>query len=306
MIPVIIPAYEPDSNFPVLLGTLAENNVGPVIVVDDGSGEQYAAIFEKAGSLVEGNSGTVLVHEVNRGKGRALKTAFQYILENYQGVIGAVTADSDGQHTVDCIRKVMAALEEKPQELILGVRDFSGDDIPWKSRFGNNLAEKVFAYVAGVHVSDTQTGLRGIPREFMRDLLEVAGERFEFETQMLLESVNRYPISEVEIETIYDSVDDHQTHFDPVADSIKIYRILGKKFLKYIFASFSSSILDLALFSVFCFFLEGRYVSYVAVATVLARIISTVYNYTINYKVVFKSKENVGKASAKYFLLAVI
>lgn len=306
MIPVIIPAYEPDSNLPVLLGTLAENNVGPVIVVDDGSGEQYAAIFEKARSLVEGNGGTVLVHEVNRGKGRALKTAFQYILENYQGVIGAVTADSDGQHTVDCIRKVMAALEEKPQELILGVRDFSGDDIPWKSRFGNNLTEKVFAYVAGVHVSDTQTGLRGIPREFMRDLLEVAGERFEFETQMLLESVNRYPISEVEIETIYDSVDDHQTHFDPVADSIKIYRILGKKFFKYIFASFSSCILDLALFSVFCFFLEGQYVSYVAVATVLARVISAVYNYTINYKVVFKSKENVGKASAKYFLLAVI
>lgn len=306
MIPVIIPAYEPDSNLPVLLGTLAENNVGPVIVVDDGSGEQYAAIFEKARSLVEGNGGTVLVHEVNRGKGRALKTAFQYILENYQGVIGAVTADSDGQHTVDCIRKVMAALEEKPQELILGVRDFSGDDIPWKSRFGNNLTEKVFAYVAGVHVSDTQTGLRGIPREFMRDLLEVAGERFEFETQMLLESVNRYPISEVEIETIYDSVDDHQTHFDPVADSIKIYRILGKKFFKYFFASFSSCILDLALFSVFCFFLEGQYVSYVAVATVLARIISAVYNYTINYKVVFKSKENVGKASAKYFLLAVI
>lgn len=306
MIPIVIPAYEPDSNLPLLLHTLAENNVGPVIVVDDGSGEQYASIFEKARSLVEGNGGTVLVHEVNRGKGRALKTAFQYILDNYQGVVGAVTADSDGQHTVDCIRKVMAALEAKPEELILGVRDFSGDDIPWKSRFGNNLTEKVFAYVAGVHVSDTQTGLRGIPREFMRDLLDVAGERFEFEMQMLLESVNRYPISEVKIETIYDSVEDHQTHFDPVADSIKIYRILGKKFLKYIFASFSSSILDLALFSVFCFFLEGRYISYVAVATVLARIISAVYNYTINYKVVFKSKENVGKASAKYFLLALV
>lgn len=306
MIPIVIPAYEPDSNLPLLLHTLAENNVGPVIVVDDGSGEQYASIFEKARSLVEGNGGTVLVHEVNRGKGRALKTAFQYILDNYQGVVGAVTADSDGQHTVDCIRKVMAALEAKPEELILGVRDFSGDDIPWKSRFGNNLTEKVFAYVAGVHVSDTQTGLRGIPREFMRDLLDVAGERFEFEMQMLLESVNRYPISEVEIETIYDSVEDHQTHFDPVADSIKIYRILGKKFLKYIFASFSSSILDLVLFSVFCFFLEGRYISYVAVATVLARIISAVYNYTINYKVVFKSKENVGKASAKYFLLALV
>ena len=227
MIPIIIPAYEPDSNLPLLLHILAENHIGPVIVVDDGSGDQYLAIFEKARSLVAGNGGTVLVHEVNKGKGRALKTAFQYILENYQNVIGAVTADSDGQHTVDCIRKVMETLQAKPQELILGVRDFSGDDIPWKSRFGNNLTEKVFAYVAGVHVSDTQTGLRGIPREFMRDLLDVAGERFEFETQMLLESVNRYPISEVEIETIYDSVEEHQTHFDPVADSIKIYRILG-------------------------------------------------------------------------------
>ncbi len=82
MIPVIIPAYEPDSNLPVLLSTLAENKIGPVILVDDGSGDKYSAIFEKARSLVAENGGTVLVHEVNRGKGRALKTAFQYILEN--------------------------------------------------------------------------------------------------------------------------------------------------------------------------------------------------------------------------------
>ena len=141
----------------------------------------------------------------------------------------------------------------------------------------------------------------------MRELLEVKGERFEFETRMLLESAGKYQIKEVPIKTIYDSKENHQTHFNPVKDSIRIYRILGAKFIKYIFASLSSCLIDLLLFAVFCHFLKaGNPESYVLISSVLARILSAVYNYCMNYKLVFKSREHIGKAAAKYFALAIV
>lgn len=307
IIPIIIPAYEPDDRLIFLLNTLNENKIGPIIIVDDGSGAEYSDIFKQAREIIECSRGTLLVHSVNQGKGRALKTAFHYIIENYsENIPGVITADSDGQHTVICIKKIIETLCENPNNLILGVRNFSGKGIPWKSRFGNNLTEKVFAYVAGIHVSDTQTGLRGIPRSFLDYLLEVPGERFEFETQMLLESAGKYSIKEVPIETIYDSEENHQTHFNPVADSIKIYRVIGKRFAKYIFSSFSASIIDLFLFLTFSAVFKKRFASYIAIATVLARIISATYNCLINYQIVFKSNENMLSSGIKYFILAVI
>jgi putative flippase GtrA len=155
-------------------------------------------------------------------------------------------------------------------------------------------------------VTDTQTGLRGIPRAFMRELLDVPGERFEFETQMLLECAGSYPVIEVPIQTIYDSKENHQTHFNTLTDSVKIYRILAKKFMKYVFASFSSCVLDLVLFTIFCSMLKGKTGSYVAAATVLARVISATCNYALNYKVVFESKQKVHTSGVRYFLLAAV
>ena len=305
MIPIIIPAYEPDQRLIGLLKELSEYPYGPVILVNDGSGSAYEDIFKAAKNLLS-EKAILLTHEVNRGKGRALKTAFQYILEHLPKATGAVTADSDGQHTKKSIMNVAEMILQNQGDLILGVRTFDKEDIPWKSRFGNRLTEKVFTYVAGVHISDTQTGLRGIPREFMKELLTISADRFEFETQMLLLASGQYKIREIPIETIYDSKEDHQTHFNPLKDSVKIYAVLGKWFLRYTLASFSSSIVDLLLFTILCHFLRDQLTAYVAVATVMARIISAAYNYTVNYKIVFKSRENMGKAAWQYALLAVV
>lgn len=306
-VPIIIPSYEPDERLIELLNNLNDQNIGPVIIVNDGSSKEYEHIFEDARDIIKMLGGKLLVHEVNKGKGRALKTAFEYVLSHYPDAIGVVTADSDGQHTPKNIEEVIQTLTQNENKLILGVRKFDGEGIPWKSRFGNSLTEKVFKYVSGVHVTDTQTGLRGIPRQFMQELLDVKGERFEFEMRMLLESAGRYDILEIPIETIYDSEENHQTHFHPVKDSIKIYKILGGKFIKYILSSGSSCILDLALFAVLCHLLKTSFSgSYIVIATVSARVVSAIYNYIINYKVVFKSSESIGKSSGKYFLLAVI
>ena len=301
-IPLVIPSYEPDKRLIELIETLNDYN-DPIIIVNDGSNDSYNSIFN---SLVNKNL-IILKHNINKGKGRALKTAFEYIIKKYPDSIGCITADSDGQHSYKSIIDVRKALIDSPDSLIMGVRTFDGDHIPWKSKAGNKITIKVLSFLTGIRVSDTQTGLRGIPLKFMRELIEVPGERFEFETQMLIESIDRYPIVEVPVETIYDSKAHHQSHFNPLKDSFKIYRILVKKFIKYLVSSLSSSVLDIVLFALFCSLFKNSYhVWYASIATVSARLISAVYNYLINYILVFKSKEKVSKSAFRYFILAIV
>ncbi|MCR4704076.1 MAG: bifunctional glycosyltransferase family 2/GtrA family protein [Saccharofermentans sp.] len=307
LVPIVIPSYEPDSRLITLLKEFDAKGMGPVIIVNDGSSEEYDSIFAKAESIIGRLGGKFISYRPNRGKGRALKTAFEYISGNMPDALGCVTADSDGQHTPECITTIIRTLKEHPDNLILGVRTFDKKEIPWKSWFGNTITIKVFSYVSGMHVSDTQSGLRGIPFRFMKELIDCKGERFEYETQMLLECAGRYDLTEVPIRTVYDSKENHQTHFNPVKDSIRIYKILGKKFIKFIFASVSSFVIDILLFHLFVLlFKEGFPALYISMATVGARVISAVYNYLINYKFVFKSRASRATSLTKYALLAII
>lgn len=300
-VPIVIPSYEPDEKLITLLTDLKKSGFTDVIIVDDGSEEkQYQEIFAKAQAMEY----TVLHHAVNLGKGRALKTAFNHCIYYYPEAVGCVTIDSDGQHTAADMTACMEALLQNPQSLILGVRNFNEEGVPLRSSFGNKITRRVMRVLTGLSISDTQTGLRAIPLSFMKELLEEKGERFEFETNMLLATKeNGRPIIEVPIQTIY--LEENKTsHFHPIRDSIKIYAI----FFKFIISSMSSSIVDLVLFTLFLTLLEERSfgtVSYIMMATVLARVLSAVYNFTINYRVVFKSHDNAGRAVIKYACLAV-
>ena len=302
-IPVIIPAYEPDEKLLKLLKQLKEAGIVHIIVVDDGSGSDYQELFLQA-EAVEGCE--VLHHAVNLGKGRALKTAFNACLLKFPGLCGCVTADSDGQHTPGDILACMRKLWENPKALVLGCRNFDGADVPARSSFGNKCTRKVFRYLVGLSVSDTQTGLRAIPASFMKELMNVKGERFEYETNMLIETKNLdIPILEVPVETIY--LEENKTsHFNPIKDSIRIYMIFGK----FLFSSLSSSVLDLVLFGLFCKTLQAASgflgeLPYIVGATVMARIVSAVYNFLLNYKVVFRSSAGIAMTAVKYCALAV-
>lgn len=301
-IPVIIPSYEPDEKLTGLLADLRKDGFQNLVLVDDGSGKEYQHFFRQA----EEEFGChVMHHAVNMGKGRALKTAFDFVLQKFPDSVGSITADSDGQHTPECILSCAAALLAHPDSLIMGCRCFDKENVPARSEFGNKCTRVVMKYLAGVSVSDTQTGLRGIPSFFMKKLLFVKGDRFEFETNMLMETkTNKIPILEVPIKTIY--IEENKTsHFNPIKDSVRIYMIFGK----FLFSSLSSSVLDLVLFSIFCYLLKGMQwgsITYIMASTVFARILSAVYNYSINYKVVFESKSSVGSTLARYFLLALV
>lgn len=300
MVTVIIPSLNPDEKLMQVIRALTEIGFEDIIIVNDGSDKAHLMPFNEAAKYAEC---TVLTHEVNKGKGRALKTAFEYCIENRSGIEGVVTVDGDNQHRAEDILACAVRMQERKNSVILGVRDFSGKDVPFKSRFGNNMTSFVFRFACGMKISDTQTGLRAIPFSYLKEMCEVSGERFEYETNMLLtfKKLN-IPYEEVAIQTVY--IDENATtHFHPVRDSFKIYGII----LKFIFGSLSSCLIDLALFAVLKVLTAGlgNKMS-ILVSTVAARIISSFYNYNFNRKAVFDSRDNAAHTAVKYYVLCVI
>ena len=292
---LIIPAYKPAKELLALIGQFMENPAFVPVVVDDGSGPEYEGIFA---ALPQGVR--LLRHPQNRGKGAALKTAFQYALEQLPECGLAVTADADGQHRYEDILRVCATAGAHPGALVLGSRKFEGD-VPLRSRLGNGITRQVFGVASGVKVYDTQTGLRAFDREGLRRFLEVPGDRYEYEINMLLTAAQSgMPIIEEWIETVY--LDDNaSSHFNPFRDSLKIYLC--------IFKFCASSLLGFAIDYVLALILKGMTSSWPAAASVnfsviIARLVSATVNFMVNRRVVFNGNESLGKAIAKYAALA--
>lgn len=284
---VILPSLNPDEKLINTVNALLDKGFHDIIVVNDGSDEAHLTPFE---TISSNDSCTLLVHEINRGKGRALKTAMQYILANRPDSPGVITIDGDGQHHVDDILACAQAMLDRENEVILGVRDFSEPDVPFKSRFGNNMTKTVFRLFCGIRISDTQTGLRAIPAQYLKAMTEFSGERFEYETNMLLEmKANNIPFSEVGIKTIY--LDENaSTHFHPIRDSFKIYKVI----LKFGISSAVSSIIELLAFTLVNMILdlmplELKIELSILISSVISRVISSLCNYKMNRALVFNT-----------------
>ncbi|MCI6164720.1 MAG: bifunctional glycosyltransferase family 2/GtrA family protein [Lachnospira sp.] len=298
---VIIPSLNPDSKLVEVVESLIRTGFDDIIIVNDGSDESHLEPFELVSKHPEC---TILTHEVNKGKGRGLKTAFEFCLKNRPEIDGVVTVDGDNQHKANDILNCCEKMIECKDKVILGVRNFKGDNVPFKSRFGNNMTSFVFKFICGLNISDTQTGLRAIPYQYLQLFDEVKGERFEYETNMLLEfRQSNIGFVEVPIETVYIE-ENASTHFNPVKDSLKIYGVI----FKFLFSSLASSIIDLAMFSVLTGILFGKVdeALRILLCTVIARIISSVFNYTFNRKAVFKAKNKVKESVIRYYILCVL
>lgn len=302
MVFIVIPAYNPDRKLISLLKELFGRGEANVIVVNDGSDSDTLGLFTEAQEM----GCIVLCHAVNLGKGRAIKTAFNYILtQQFKGEeIFAVFADADGQHLVDSILAVEEKLMKNKDSLVMGCRCFDDKTIPFRSRFGNKLTCVVFKLLCGVRVSDTQTGLRGLSGETMRKFLPSKGERFEFEMNMLIEAREKeVNIVEVPISTVY--LDENKTsHFNPLKDSLRIYSV----FLKFLLSSSLSFVVDLSLFTIFIqvFNISLDKTLSIFPATIIARICSSLINYTINKRNVFNSNDKHNGIILRYYILCVV
>ena len=287
---VIIPAYQPDEKMVRLVEELREKTEYKVLVVDDGSDPDRQEFFRD----VE-NMATVLHHDGNKGKGAAIKTALRYVAEHYPQEEGVVTVDADGQHLVSDIVRVCKDWAEHRDALVLGSRRFTGH-VPFKSRAGNAITRFVFKISTGVKVYDTQTGLRAFSVDRIPLMLEMRGDRYEYEINVLLYATrHRIPIREVWIETVYIE-ENKSSHFHPVRDAWRIYKMI----LLFVASSVASFLIDIISFRLirWIFPAWGQ-----LAAEILARVISSVCNYFINKKLVFEGKG--ARSIVRYYILAI-
>ena len=270
-----------------------------IVIVDDGSKDDRQRFFEKAAALP---GCVVLHHEGNKGKGRALKTAFRYVLDELPEAEGVITIDGDGQHLVGDIIACGDVMLQNPGKVVLGCRNFDLPGIPPRSVAGNKTTARMFRLCYGIKLSDTQTGLRAIPRSCLERFCAIEGERFEYETNMLLH-MKRMGIGFIEqpIETVYED-ENVRSHYDPVKDSWRIFKIM----FKFLLSSFGSTLIDLGLFYLVMRLFGSRIGAYAELtATVIARVCSSFANFNANNTVVFSNKGSYKRALFRYYCLCI-
>ena len=303
-ISVVLPSLDPDEKLTAVVDGLLEYGFSDIILVNDGSKPENLHFFTDAAR--KHPEVTLLTHEVNRGKGAAMKTAFAWFLQNRPDGLGVITVDGDNQHhpadTRACCEKML-----ETGHCVLGCRDFNQEDVPPRSRFGNKTTSLVFKFFVVMTLSDTQTGLRAIPRKDLEILSQVSGDRYEYETNTLLAMKdNAIPFEEVKIRTVYIE-DNASSHFHPIRDSWRIYKLILSHFFRYTVSSLACAVVDTgaaaALNSLFLGTLSGFALT--AATEAGARVLSSLLNFYLNKKLVFQTKVSTGKAMLRYYCLAL-
>ena len=217
---MLIPAYEPDHQLIGLVDRLHGLHF-PVVVVDDGSGESYAHIFDAIK-----DKATIVTHHKNRGKGAALKTGMAHIRDHMSDVAGFITCDADGQHRVEDVQRVSQMLDSG-HKFVLSMRKLR-NKIPLRSKVGNLLSRVVYALLTKRYLSDNQSGLRGFSRSHIDWMVNVEKDNYDYEMNVLYYAAKKsIRIATLEIEAIY--IDNNQSsHFRPVTDTVRIYKSLFK------------------------------------------------------------------------------
>ena len=300
---VILPSLDPDNKLIAVVNGLLEYGFSDIIIVNDGSKAENLHYFETAALHPQVH---LLHHSVNLGKGAALKTAFRWFLENRPEAAGVVTVDGDNQHHPEDTRACALRMLESGN-IVLGARDFNQADVPSRSRFGNKTTSVIFKIFVGMTLSDTQTGLRAIPKAALTQLATVPGDRFEYETNMLLfMKTHSLPYEEVKIRTVYIE-ENKSSHFRAIRDSWRIYKLILAHFFKYTVSSLGCSVVDEGMYALLTYLLCTSLTDWklTAAAFLGARLVSSLLNFFLNHKIVFHSSEKLGKALGKYYAVAI-
>lgn len=276
---VLIPVYNPNEEIMDKFLEKLTKRFKNIVFVNDGCSHKHDKYMKKIAKKYP-----VIKHYVNLGKGRGLKNGINYILNNYPDAKVVVTADCDGQHTVKDIKKCGDVALKNADSLILGVRDFSQKLVPARSKFGNVITRNVLYSFVGQRVSDTQTGLRAMSMDVAKKLIDVSGERYEYETNVLIETkAKQIPIKEVVIDTIY--INDNETsHFNPVKDSIRVYKL----FTSYILFTLLAYVIETIIFAKTYNINNAFYIVplFLLLSKIVSSIIKKIFNNHVNIKYV--------------------
>ncbi|PWJ58569.1 glycosyltransferase involved in cell wall biosynthesis [Dyadobacter jejuensis] len=212
---VLIPTYNNQLTLlRVLDGVLQHADHAEVIVVNDGSTDRTLALLEGLHPDI-----TILHHEVNKGKGRALRLGFEEAIR--QGFDNVITIDSDGQHIPDDIPLFIQKAKAIPGALVMGARNMQQEGVPGKSSFGNKFSNFWFKVETGITLPDTQTGFRLYPLKPLQST-RLYTSKFETEIEVIVKLAWKdVPVVPVDIRVIYDK-DERVSHFRPFRDFSRI------------------------------------------------------------------------------------
>ena len=298
----VLPSLDPDDKLIAVVDGLLEYGFSDIILVNDGSKPENLHYFTDLAA--QHPEITLLTHEVNKGKGAALKNAFRPFLQNRPEGVGVVTVDGDNQHHPEDTRACCEHMLETGH-VTLGCRDFSLPEVPSRSRFGNRTTSAIFKIFVGMTISATQTGLRAIPREGLEQLVDVYGDRFVYETNMHLAFKTKgIPFDEVKIRTVYIE-ENKSSHFRVIHDSWRIYKLILAHFFRYTLSSLTSAVVDTLGYALLDRTLPLTGMALTAASGVGARVVSSLLNFFLNKKVVFKTNVSTGKAMLRYYMLAL-
>lgn len=203
----LIPALNAGRTLPAIVAE-ARRQLEPVVVIDDGSSDRTGDVARAAGAIV-------LRHEMNRGKGAALKTGFAWALQN--GYEGVITLDADGQHLPSEIPKFLAARGD----LIIGGRAHLFQHMLPRRRNANRFSAWCISKCAGVHVPDSQSGFRFYSANLIR-AVQLRADGFDMESEVIVRAGRRgFRIVTIPIDLGF--VDGISTsHYKPLKDTLRI------------------------------------------------------------------------------------
>ena len=328
-ITVVIPSYNPDVKLSMFVDELIMSGFSDIIIVDDGSDldeKKVTTAFEYVKAKKEC---TILHHAENIGKGMAIKTGLKYCLVERPKDTIVITADDDGQYTVEQIIECLEYYQEQhadmskkdksecteqdecdkteltKRHILLAPRDFRDTSYAARKRMLNHVSGFVMKYLCSVNVKDVQTGLRFIPYEYISKLLAVEGNGFDYEVNMLVElKYQKLPYMEKQI--LIDPVAGQYADYNPLRDIIKFLGVM----VKYAVSSLSATVIDLVVFYLLMLWCGSESSGFnesvgILVATIVARIISATFNCIVNKRTVFKSDMPLKGVIVKFYIFTM-
>lgn len=300
---IIIPSLEPDDKLVPYVNELLSAGIKKIIVVNDGSSENCKYIFDTIEKIEVCH---VLTHHINRGKGAAIKTALRFYTENISGFDGVITVDADGQHSVKDVLKMCKAMDEHPDSFVLGCREF-GEETPQKSLYGNRITSVAMKLFYGISLTDTQTGLRGIPNFMIEGLKTVRGTRYEYELNMLIYAKGHsIPFVIIPIETIYFD-NNSASHYRPVIDSVRIFVRVLSGLVWFSASAICAAAIDIIIYGIMTQVLKNMDLFWMLlISFVSARIISSVVNFALNRRLPSSQNKSISDTMPKYYALVIL
>lgn len=220
---VVVPAYQVASSVGTVVSGVRRALPGAaVIVVDDGSTDGTAAA-----AAAGVGAATVLLHDRNQGKGAALIDGIGRAVAD--GAELVATIDADGQHAPEWLPRLVAPLQRREADLVLGARA-RGGTMPLARRATNWLSARVASRVAGSRIPDAQTGFRAFTREVAVALQPRVGSYrgYDYEAVFLLAALRAgFRVVSIEVPTIYTTTPSHFRHW---GDGWRVARVFARYF----------------------------------------------------------------------------